>query len=176
MNKSDNFRVLTMTQPDVENGNGCRVTIWCAGCSHHCEGCHNQHTWNYNQGQLLIDDKVKEKIYDAVSKDYIKGITFSGGDPLDQSHQALTELYMFITEFKHDFPEKDIWIYSGGVFEELVEKRIIRKILSKCDVLVDGPFVKDLYDPDLAFRGSSNQRIMYLKNPLIHCQLTGIAE
>lgn len=174
MNKSDNFRVLTMTQPDTENGKGCRVTVWCAGCSHHCPGCHNQHTWDYNQGSLLINDDVKQRIYNAASKEYIQGITFSGGDPLDQSHQALTELYMFITEFKHDFPEKDIWIYSGDYFENLKNSRIVRKILSKCDVLVDGPFMKDLYDPDLSFRGSRNQRIIYLKNPVITAQLTGI--
>lgn len=164
---NNNFRVLTITQPDTENGTGCRVTIWCAGCSRHCPGCHNQHTWSYNQGKQLLDADVKNKLYDTVSKDYIQGITFSGGDPLDQSHQALTELYMFISEFKNDFPDKDIWIYSGGYFEELIQHRIIRKILSKCDVLVDGPFIKEQYDPDLSFRGSSNQRIIYLKNPAI---------
>ena len=176
MNITNDFKVLTMTQPDVENGTGCRVTVWCAGCTRHCPGCHNKHTWAYDQGKPIEDPVIKERIYEAVSKDYIQGITLSGGDPLDQSYSALQELYMFITEFKRDFPEKDIWVYSGGIFEELVKTPIIRKILSKCDVLVDGPFVKDLYDPDLAFRGSSNQRIIYLKNPMIHCQLTGIAE
>ena len=176
MNITNDFKVLTMTQPDVENGTGCRVTVWCAGCTRHCPGCHNKHTWAYDQGKSIEDPVIKERIYKAVSKDYIQGITLSGGDPLDQPYSALQELYMFITEFKRDFPEKDIWVYSGGIFEELVKTPIIRKILSKCDVIVDGPFIKDLYDPDLAFRGSSNQRIIYLKNPPIHCQLTGIAE
>lgn len=173
MNTKDDFKVLTMTQPDVENGTGCRVTIWCAGCSRHCPGCHNQHTWAYDQGKPITDNRIKEQIYDAVNKDYIKGITLSGGDPLDQSYRALQELYMFITEFKQDFPEKDIWVYSGGIFEELVKTPIVRKILSKCDALVDGPFVQELYDPDLPFRGSTNQRIIDLKNPVVRREFYG---
>ena len=174
MNKTDDFNVLTITHPDVENGKGCRVTIWCAGCTHNCPGCHNKHTWAYNQGHSITESNVKEEIYKAVDKDYIQGITFSGGDPLDQSYIALKELYMFITEFKIDFPDKDIWIYTGGLFEDLVKVPIIRKILNKCDVLVDGPFVQELYDPDLTFRGSTNQRIIQLKGEEIRSILIGI--
>ena len=158
---TNNFNVLTVTSPDVENGLGCRVTIWCAGCGHHCEGCHNPHTWNYNQGRCLED--VKQQIFELVNKPYIKGITLSGGDPLDQSFEALQKLLVFIDDFKKDFPDKDIWVFAGDTIEELVLTPIKRRILKKCDVLVDGRFVKNLYDPDLAFRGSSNQRIIDLK-------------
>ena len=157
------FKVLTITHPDVENGLGCRVTIWAAGCSHHCPGCHNQHTWRYDQGQRLEDPKVRDKIFEAVNKPYIKGITLSGGDPLDQMYSALQQLEIFIDDFKKEFPDKDIWIYSGDTFEQLILSPIRKRILKKCDVLVDGPFIKEKYDPDLAFRGSTNQRIINLK-------------
>lgn len=159
MNKLDKLHILTVTSPDIENGIGYRVTIWFAGCSHHCLGCHNIHTWKYNQGELFSKEII-EKIYNEVDKNYIRGITLSGGDPLDQSYSALQELYMFLTEFKNDFPEKDIWVYTGDTFENLTKTPIIRKILSKCDVLVDGLFIKDKFDPDIAFRGSTNQRII----------------
>ena len=157
------FKVLTITHPDVENGLGCRVTIWAAGCSHHCPGCHNQHTWRYDQGQRLEDPLVRAKIFEAVNKPYIKGITLSGGDPLDQMYSALQQLEIFIDDFKQEFPDKDIWIYSGDTFEQLILSPIRKRILKKCDVLVDGPFIKEQYDPDLAFRGSTNQRIINLK-------------
>ena len=157
----DDYKVLTITHPDVENGLGCRVTIWASGCPHHCPGCHNKHTWEYGQGKNIFD--VQEKIFEAVDKPYIKGITLSGGDPLDQSFSALQELEIFIDDFKKEFPDKDIWVFSGDTIETLVLSPIKKRILQKCDVLVDGPFIQAQYDPDLAFRGSSNQRIINLK-------------
>ena len=84
----DDFKVLTITHPDVENGTGCRVTIWTSGYNHHCPGCHNKHTWDYNQGTNLFDKNVLNKIYEEVDKPYIKGITLSGGDPLGQSDES----------------------------------------------------------------------------------------
>lgn len=158
---SDDFKVLTITHPDVENGIGCRVTIWTSGCNHHCPGCHNKHTWAYGQGKNLLD--VKQQIFDTVDKSYIKGITISGGDPMSQSFPALQQLEIFIDDFKKEFPDKDIWIYSGDTIENLVLSFIKKRILMKCDTLVDGPFIQELYDPDLEFRGSSNQRIINLK-------------
>jgi anaerobic ribonucleoside-triphosphate reductase activating protein len=104
-----------------------------------------------------------QSIFDAVEPDYIQGITLSGGDPLDQSDSALEQLSEFIRLFKERFPEKDIWIYSGGRFEDLIKRKPVSRILKQCDVLVDSPFKQELKDPDLAFRGSSNQRIINLK-------------
>ena len=111
------MRVLTITTPDVENGLGNRVTIWFAGCSHRCVGCHNQHTWDYNQGTPLFDDGVIEKIFSEVDKDYISGITLAGGDPFSQSDESLIELLKFIRMYKSAFPEKNIWVYSGATYE-----------------------------------------------------------
>ncbi len=160
------MRILTLTTPDVENGKGCRVTIWAAGCMHHCPECQNKHAWDYNQGELLLDKSVMDKIFSEVSKDYIEGITLSGGDPLYQSEDSLDDLLKFIKEFKQKFPQKDIWIYSGFTYEELVIDQKKKEILSLCDVLIDGKFIKHLYDPDLAFRGSANQRIIDLQKTL----------
>lgn len=161
------MRVLTITTPDVENGLGNRVTIWFAGCSHRCVGCHNQHTWNYNQGTPLFEDgfetAVIKKIFEEVDKEYISGITLAGGDPFSQSEESLEELLEFVDIFKYKFPNKDIWVYSGATYESDMLHPIKRQILDKCDVMVDGPFILALRDPDLAFRGSSNQRIIDLK-------------
>jgi len=157
------MRVLTITTPDVENGLGNRVTIWFAGCSHRCVGCHNQHTWDYNQGTPLIKPGVISKIFKEVDKEYISGITLAGGDPFSQTDESLNELLAFITKYKEIFPEKDIWVYSGATYESDMLHPIKKQILDKCDVMVDGPFILALRDPDLAFRGSSNQRVIDLK-------------
>lgn len=157
------MNVLTLTSPDIENGLGCRVTIWVAGCNRHCPGCHNPHTWDYNQGESLLSEKVLDKIFSEVDFDYIQGITISGGDPLDQKDSSLNDLLTFIKMFKEKYPKKDIWIYSGGIYEELIKNTIIKDILSYCDILVDGPFIQDLKQLDLPFRGSTNQRIIKLK-------------
>jgi len=157
------MRVLTITTPDVENGLGNRVTIWFAGCSHRCVGCHNQHTWDYNQGTPLIESGVISKIFKEVDKEYISGITLAGGDPFSQTDESLNELLAFIIKYKEIFPDKDIWIYSGATYESDMLHPIKKQILDMCDVMVDGPFILALRDPDLAFRGSSNQRVIDLK-------------
>jgi len=160
------MRVLTITTPDIENGFGNRVTIWFAGCNRHCPGCHNPHTWNYNQGKELLSDKVLDKIMFEAGYDYIQGITLSGGDPFDQDEDDLKELLTFIKQFKLEYPDKDIWVYSGGFYEDFIKDDVIREILLWCDVLVDGPFIKDLKKLDLPFKGSTNQRIIDLKKSL----------
>jgi len=160
------MRVLTLTTPDIENGTGCRVTIWFSGCNRRCPGCHNPHTWAYNQGKELLSDEVLEKIYSNVDKKYIEGITLSGGDPFDQDEESLEELLIFIKQFKLKFPSKNIWVYSGGLYEDFIKNDTIREILLWCDVLVDGPFKQELKELDLPFKGSTNQRIIDLKKSL----------
>ena len=160
------MKVLTLTTPDIENGFGCRVTIWFAGCNRRCPGCHNPHTWAYNQGEELLSEEVLNKIYSLVDKDYIQGITLSGGDPFDQDENSLKELLIFIKYFKINYPDKDIWIYSGGLYEDFIKNDIIREILIWSDVLVDGPFKQELKELDLPFKGSTNQRIIDLKKSL----------
>lgn len=164
------MRILTITSPDLSNGLGCRVTVWCAGCSHHCEGCHNKHTWKYDIGTDISIKENFDNIYnildEELSKEYINGITFSGGDPLDQTEESLIQLYDLIVKLKENHQTKNIWIYSGATFESLISNNIKRLVLSVCDILVDGPFIKNLHNEELAFKGSSNQRIIDLNKTI----------
>ena len=156
------MKILNITSPDVNNGTGFRVTLWVAGCSHHCRGCHNPESWDYNQGKSLRE--VRKDLFDKLDKSYIKGLTLSGGDPLAQSRRNLLELYFLLRRIKKKFPNKDIWIYSGYTHEEILQDKFKKLVLSQCDVLVDGLYKYALRDTSLPFRGSSNQRIIYLKN------------
>ena len=151
------MRCIDITYPDVNNGLGCRVTVWIAGCSHHCKGCQNMESWNYDIG---MDMKcAKEKIYQYLEHDYIKGVTFSGGDPLSQTDTSLNELSQLIDDIRKDFPNKDIWMYTGYSLTECFRNPLKRAIIEKVDYLVDGEFKQNLRDTSLAFRGSSNQII-----------------
>lgn len=156
------MKILNITSPDVNNGTGFRVTLWVAGCSHHCRGCHNPESWDYNQGKSLRE--VRKDLFDRLDKSYIQGLTLSGGDPLAQSRKSLLELYFLLRRIKKKFPNKDIWIYSGYTHEEILQDKFKKLVLSQCDVLVDGLYKYALRDTSLPFRGSSNQRIIYLKN------------
>lgn len=156
------MKILNITSPDVNNGTGFRVTLWIAGCSHHCRGCHNPESWDYNQGKPLRE--VRKDLFDKLDKSYIKGLTLSGGDPLAQSRRNLLKLYFLLRRIKKKFPNKDIWIYSGYTHEEILQDKFKKLVLSQCDVLVDGLYKYALRDTSLPFRGSSNQRIIYLKN------------
>ena len=156
------MKILNITSPDVNNGTGFRVTLWVAGCSHHCRGCHNPESWDYNQGKSLRE--VRKDLFDKLDKSYIQGLTLSGGEPLAQSRKSLLELYFLLRRIKKKFPNKDIWIYSGYTHEEILQDKFKKLVLSQCDVLVDGLYRYALRDTSLPFRGSSNQRIIYLKN------------
>ena len=157
------FRILDITAPDINNGNGIRVTLWVAGCTHKCKGCHNAWTWNYNQGKdfLSEQDDILNKLSNWLSRDYVDGITFSGGDPLDQDHHALRVLLDIIKWVRVNYPTKTIWCYTGYVYEKL--SGLQKEVADNCDVLVDGPYKEELRDTaHTPFRGSTNQRIIYI--------------
>ena len=141
----------------VSNGAGVRTVLWVSGCDIHCRNCHNQQTWDFNSGIPFTDDTMQELLYD-LSKPYIKGLTLSGGHPLDP-HNA-PKVLEIVKRVKMVFPNKDIWIYSGYVWENIMKDETLREILKYIDVLVDGAYVDELRDISLAFRGSSNQRII----------------
>ena len=122
------MKILNITSPDVNNGTGFRVTLWIAGCSHHCRGCHNPESWDYNQGKPLRE--VRKDLFDKLDKSYIKGLTLSGGDPLAQSRRNLLELYFLLRRIKKKFPNKDIWIYSGYTHEEILQDKFKKLVLS----------------------------------------------
>ena len=142
---------------DMLNGDGLRVTCWVSGCNIGCFNCYNPQTWDFNSGIPFTEDTMQEILYD-LSKPYIKGLTLSGGHPLDP-HNA-PKVLEIVKRVKMVFPNKDIWIYSGYEWENIIKDETLREILKYTDVLVDGAYVDELRDISLAFRGSSNQRII----------------
>lgn len=163
---------LTVTAPDINNGTGIRVTVWVAGCSNRCMGCHNKHTWDYNQGKPLDDAFIE--IDKWITRSYVNGLTVSGGDPFSQSDENLEHLHEFLLTFKSEHMDKNIWLYTGELFEDAVQHPIKKRILELCDVVVDGRFVEELRDTTLAFRGSSNQRIINVPESLETSQIVTI--
>ena len=154
------MRYHNITHDDMLNGDGLRVVLWVSGCEHKCYNCHNKITWDINNG-LIFDNNAKEEIFSQLEKDYIKGITFSGGDPLHKQNRI--EVFNLIKEIKTKFPKKDIWLYTGYTWEEINDLEIIDYI----DVLVDGKYIEELSNPELEWRGSSNQRVIDVKKTLI---------
>lgn len=141
------------------NGDGLRVVLWVAGCSHGCKGCQNPITWDAHGG-LKFDQAAKEEIFAELGKDYISGITFSGGDPLyPLNREAVGKL---IHEIKDKFPDKTIWLYTGFLWEAIQKLEFIPLI----DVIVDGEYVEKLRNVQLKWKGSSNQRVIDVKNTL----------
>ncbi len=151
------IRVLDIIEDTTVDGPGFRTSIYCAGCSHACKGCHNPQSWDFNGGREMTTDEIM-KIIEA---DPYADVTFSGGDPMYQA-EGFIELARAIRQRT----DKTIWCYTGFTYEALLKMPKQRELLELIDVLVDGPFVESLRDPDLLFRGSSNQRIISLPQPL----------
>lgn len=148
-----------ITHEDMNNGDGLRVVLWLAGCSHHCHGCQNPVTWNPEDG-LEFDASAKQEIFNELSKDYISGITFSGGDPLHENNRVMVS--SLAKEIKDTFPNKTVWIYTGYSWED-VEQEDVMKFT---DVLVDGKFVQELADKTFHWAGSTNQRVIDVQRSL----------
>ena len=147
----------------VSNGIGARTVLWVSGCDIRCRNCHNPQTWDFNSGIPFTEETMQEILYD-LSKPYIKGLTISGGHPLDP-HNA-PKVLEIVKRVRMVFPDKDIWIYSGYEWEDIIKNETLREIMRCTDVLVDGAYVDELRDISLAFRGSSNQRIIDVKKTL----------
>lgn len=141
---------------DIANGIGVRVSLFVSGCRNHCDGCFQPQTWDFDYG-LPFTKETEEEILKALRPSWIQGLSILGGEPMEPENENV--LLPFIKRVKETYPKKDIWLYSGYTYEELKG----RKILQYVDVLVDGHFEEKLRDPSLAFRGSSNQRILRLK-------------
>lgn len=162
------MRYHNITKDDMLNGDGLRVVLWLSGCSHNCPGCQNPITWNPDGG-LLFDDEAKQEIFDLLDKDYISGITFSGGDPLHPVNAY--EVRELAAEIRQKYPDKTIWLYTGSTWEEIAHNPIIPLI----DILVDGEYLESERDPQLLWKGSRNQRVIDVQATLktgrvtIHC-------
>lgn len=153
-----------ITSPDINNGKGCRVTLWVSGCPHRCPGCHNSETWEDSFGQPF-DNLAFEELFNKLNKSYITGLTISGGEPLDLSNtDKLGTILNIVKKFRDSFGNsKNIWIYTGNLLNDLYTNSLTIEILKNTDYLVDGRFDIKLRNVSLPFRGSENQ-IIYKKN------------
>lgn len=149
------IRVLDILFETMMDGPGLRTSIYFAGCKHHCKGCHNPQSWDMNGGYSMPINHILT----LIKEDEFANVTFSGGDPFYQV-DAVTELAKRIKAETN----KTIWCYTGFTIEEIREDPNLSKLLPYIDVLVDGPYVESLRNTDLPFRGSENQRIIYIND------------
>ena len=154
---------------DIANGEGVRVSLFVSGCTHHCKNCFNPETWSFEYGKPFTKE-TEDYIIECLSPDYIDGLSLLGGEPFEPQNQEV--LLPFLRKVKNELPNKNIWCYTGYLFDsELLSESRARceftdEMLSLIDVLVDGEFVQALHDISLAFRGSSNQRIIDVQKSL----------
>ncbi|MGE4277376.1 MAG: anaerobic ribonucleoside-triphosphate reductase activating protein [Lawsonibacter sp.] len=145
---------------DVANGPGVRVSLFVSGCSHHCKGCFNPETWDFDYGRPFGAEQEAE-ILALLGRSYIHGLSLLGGEPFEpQNQEPVLRLAQLV---RTKFPSKDIWCYSGYRFEDLLAGAVgnhSRALLQELDVLVDGPFILEQKNLSLRFRGSENQRLI----------------
>ena len=147
------MRYHNITKDDMRNGPGLRAVLWVSGCEHHCPGCQNPVTWDPDDG-LIFDGSAHEELMELLERDYISGLTLSGGDPLFPGNRE--EVCALCKEVKTRFPDKDIWLYTGYVYEDISGLEVMQYI----DVVVDGRYEEDKRDVLLHWKGSSNQRVI----------------
>ena len=152
---------------DIADGDGVRVSLFVSGCRNHCKGCFQPETWDFNYGKPYTKE-TEDRIIELMKPEYIDGITLLGGDPFENENQE--ELVNLLERVKKEFGDtKDIWCYTGYVYEDIISDNFVRKtpytakLLDLIDILVDGPFIEEEKDLTLRFRGSRNQRILNLK-------------
>lgn len=153
------MRFHDITTDDMLNGDGLRTVLWVAGCEHHCEGCHNPDTWDINGG-VPFDKAAEEELFEKLAPSHISGLTFSGGDPLHPGNVG--EITRLCYKAKELFPTKTIWLYTGYTFDEIRNYELIPLI----DIIVDGEFIKEQFDPKLHWKGSANQRVIDIPETL----------
>lgn len=181
-----------ITYPDMNNGSGLRVVLWLSGCSHKCRGCQNPQTWDANSG-IPFDESAKEELFRELDKDYISGLTLTGGDPLFESN--LDGVLDLVTEVNERYntpqsrPKKSIWIYTGFAWEDIFSRiydkehigvtyqekyQIYRQhIIKNCDVLVDGKYIDSQRDITLKWCGSKNQRVIDINKTIKEGEIVG---
>ena len=154
------MRYNTIRKMDISNGPGVRVSIFMQGCSFHCKGCFNEETWDFNGGEEFNDDTIN-RVLELASADYIVGLSILGGEPMHPKNiDGTTKL---AKAFKEKYPEKNIWAWTGYLFDKDLQDKDVMKYI---DVLVDGQFKIDLFDPTLKWKGSSNQRVIDVKKSI----------
>lgn len=150
---------------DIANGEGVRTTLFVSGCRNRCPGCFQPETWDFNYGTPFTDAAVLE-IIESLEPPYVKGLTILGGEPMEPENQV--ELLPLLKKIKNTYPDKNIWLYTGNLYESLTGEagshdkciEVTKELLSYVDILVDGPYVEEEKSLGLRFRGSKNQRII----------------
>ncbi|MCD7836268.1 MAG: anaerobic ribonucleoside-triphosphate reductase activating protein, partial [Lachnospiraceae bacterium] len=153
------MRYHNITKDDMRNGDGLRVVLWVAGCSHCCRGCQNPITWD-PEGGLLFDDEAKKEIFEELGRSYISGITLSGGDPMYYGNRM--EIRALCEEIKSRYPDKTVWMYTGDEWPAIKGEPVMHYV----DVLVDGEFHPEEADVKLLWKGSANQRVIDVQKTL----------
>ena len=154
---------------DIANGEGVRVTLFVSGCTHHCKGCFNAETWDFNFGKPFTTE-IEDKLIEDLRPGYIAGLTLLGGEPFEPVNQRA--LLPFVRRVREMYPDKTIWCYTGYTYDtDLAAEgkaycECTDELLSLLDILVDGEFVEELKDITLVFRGSSNQRVIDVQKSL----------
>lgn len=153
------MRYNLIRKMDIANGPGVRVSIFMQGCAFHCKNCFNSETWDFNGGNEFTDETI-DKVLNLCNKEYIKGLSILGGEPMHPNNiEGTTKL---AKAFKEKYPHKNLWIWSGFLFEQLKDKEVLKYV----DVLVDGRYQDELHDPRLKWKGSSNQRVIDVQKSL----------
>ena len=147
---------------DIANGVGVRTVLFVSGCTHHCKGCVQPETWNFDYGERYTKE-TEDEIIESLRPDYVDGITLLGGEPFEPENQR--ELVKLLRRIKKELPQKTVWSFSGYTYEELTGDsravcEVTNEMLSMLDVLVDGEFVEAKRNISLRFRGSENQRLI----------------
>lgn len=154
---------------DIANGEGVRTSLFVSGCTHHCKNCFNPETWDFQYGNEFTPE-VEEKIMQSLENDFIAGLTLLGGEPMEPANQKA--LLPFLKRVRERFPRKNIWCYTGYLFDkELLSDSRARcpwtdELLQQIDIIVDGEFKNELKDITLRFKGSANQRIIDVQQSL----------
>lgn len=160
------MRVAKIEKNSVANGPGVRLVVWCQGCSIHCPGCHNKDTWDMFGGRDFTNEDIEE-IIEYLNQDYVSGITFSGGHPLEWYN--IDYVICTIKEIRKRCPNKTIWLYTGWTLDYMDifdEDDSIGQCLGMCDVVVDGPYIEEQRNIALPYCGSSNQRVIDIAKTL----------
>lgn len=165
------MNIAGINYESINDGEGVRTVIYVSGCSHKCPNCHNPQTHDINYGIKFTSELQDEIINNIEKRPFISGITLSGGDPLHYNNVA--DVFNLIVKLKNKFPNKNIWLYTGYKFETImnnplrnINTTLRKRIVEMCDVLVDGRYVDELRDLTLKFCGSSNQRVISVKDSL----------
>lgn len=145
---------------DIADGPGVRVSLFVSGCRNHCKNCFQPETWDFHYG-VPFDEEAENRIFYELDRPEVRGLTLLGGDPFEPENQEV--LVPFLRKVKANYPAKDIWSFTGYVYEHLPQSPVTQEFLDMLDVLVDGPFVEELKQAGLRFRGSKNQRLIDMK-------------